>query len=64
VVLLTEERLFSKSDAASYLGISERTLDRWIEQGKLKVTRRLGKSPRWSREELDAAITVEQPEES
>lgn len=61
--LLTEERLFTKSDAASYLGISERTLDRWVEQGKLKVIRRINKSPRWSKEELDAALTVERPQE-
>lgn len=61
---MPDERLFSKSDAASYLGISERTLDRWIEQGKLKVTRRIGKSPRWSREELDIVIAVEQPDQS
>lgn len=61
---MTDERLYSKSDAASYLGISERTLDRWVDQGKLKVTRRAGKSPRWSKQELDAVLTTEQPQES
>jgi len=63
VMRVTDERLFSKSDAASYFGISERTLDRWIKQGKLKVTRQINKSPRWSKEELDAAARAGQPEE-
>lgn len=61
---MTDERLYTKSDAASYLGISERTLDRWVDQGKLKITRRVNKSPRWSKEELDAALTPVQPQES
>ena len=57
---MTDERLYSKSDAASYLGISERTLDRWVKDGKLSGTRRAGKSLRWSKAELDAVLT-EQP---
>lgn len=51
-----EERLFNKSRAASYLGICVRTLDRWIGKGRLKVTKRINKSPRWSKQELDAAL--------
>lgn len=58
---VTDERLYSKSDAASYLGISERTLDRWVKDGKLSGTRRAGKSLRWSKAELDAVLT-DQPE--
>lgn len=60
VMYVTDERLYSKSDAASYLGISERTLDRWVKDGKLSGTRRAGKSLRWSKAELDAVLT-EQP---
>lgn len=57
---LTDERLYSKSDAASYLSVSEKTIERWIAAGKLVVTKRIGKSPRWTKAELDAAL-AEQP---
>lgn len=58
---VTDERLYTKSDAASYLGVSEKTIERWIVGGKLAVTKRVGKSPRWSKDELDAALG-EQPD--
>ena len=59
VMYVTDERLYSKSDAASYLGISERTLDRWVKDGKLSGTRRAGKSLRWSKAELDAVLMLQ-----
>ncbi len=58
---VTDERLYSKTDAASYLGVSEKTIERWIASGKLVVSKRVGKSPRWTKDELDAALS-EQPD--
>lgn len=58
---MTNERLYSKTDAASYLGVSEKTIERWIASGKLVITKRIGRSPRWSKDELDATLS-EQPE--
>lgn len=60
VIRLTDERLYSKSDAASYLGVSERTIDRWVDAGRLKG-RKLGKSWRFTRAQLDALSDPEQP---
>jgi excisionase family DNA binding protein len=57
--ILTEERLYSKSDAASYLGVSERTVDRWIEAGRL-AGRKFGKQRKFTRAELDA-LAEDQP---
>lgn len=57
---MTDERLYSKSDAASYLGVGERTIDRWRTSGKL-TGRKFGKQWKFSRAELDA-IATEQPD--
>lgn len=57
---MTDERLYSKSDAASYLGVSERTIDRWKEAGKL-AGRKFGKQWKFTKSELDA-IAEEQPD--
>lgn len=62
VMILTDERLYSKSDAASYLGVSERTIDRWIDAGKLKG-RKVGKQRKFTRQELDELSQPEQPEQ-
>jgi excisionase family DNA binding protein len=60
---MTDERLYTKSDAASYLGVSEKTIDRWVKTTKLMVTKRVGNSPRWTKGELDAALSERQPEQ-
>jgi excisionase family DNA binding protein len=57
---LTDERLYSKSDAASYLGVSERTIDRWIDAGKL-TGRKFGKQRKFTRAELEA-LAEDQPD--
>jgi excisionase family DNA binding protein len=48
-------RLLVPKEAAEYLGISTRTLDRLIEQGMIAVIR-LGGSRRFKLEDLSAAI--------
>ena len=60
VMYLTDERLYSKSDAASYLGVSERTVDRWVEAGKLSG-RKVGKQRKFTKAEIEA-VSEEQPQ--
>lgn len=57
VAVLTErlgDRLLTRAEAAAYLGVSARTLDRWTREGT--VRRASERPPRYTAPDLDAAI--------
>ena len=52
---MSSKRLaFTSSQAASYLGVSKVTVQRWAAEGKMPGYRTPGGQWRFSREELDA----------
>lgn len=48
--------LMNEIDAASYLGLSRRTLQQWRVSGRGPSFRKLGAAVRYSRSDLDAFI--------
>lgn len=49
------DSLLDKRAVANYLGVSLRTVDRFLAEGRLPIGRRVGRFQRWTREEvLDA----------
>lgn len=50
-------RTFTRREAAEYLGVSTRTLDRWRKAGKITETHALGRGrrggPRFTKKALD-----------
>ena len=45
-------RLFSMSEVASYLDVSERTLRREIQRGRLSVSQ-VGRSPKFTQQQIE-----------
>lgn len=57
VAVLTErlgDRLLTRAEAAAYLDVSTRTLDRWTREGR--VRRASGAPPRYTVPDLNAAV--------
>ena len=48
--------LLSTEQVAQHLGISQRTVLAWVQQGRLPRPLRLGKAPQWELHELSKAI--------
>ncbi len=48
--------LLSTEQVAEHLGISQRTVLAWVQQGRLPRPLRLGKAPQWELHELSKAI--------
>jgi excisionase family DNA binding protein len=53
--------LLTADQAASYIGISKRTLWRLVSTKQLPECLHVGRAARWRREDLDAAIADWQP---
>ena len=50
----------TRDEAAAYLRVSLRTLDRWVQERKLRVYRlEAGRRRRFKREDLDRLLTEE-----
>lgn len=56
--MVTEKRLLSAKEAATYLGISHRTVWAWAKAGWLPVTR-LGRRVLFDRVQLDEVIEAQ-----
>ena len=50
---MTEQVWYTRDEAAEYLRVSTRTLDRWIASGRLRAYRQSRKLVRLRREDLD-----------
>jgi excisionase family DNA binding protein len=50
------DRLYDRYTAAAFLGISVRTLDLWIRQGKIPVVRPTQRSPRFNLRRIQQAL--------
>lgn len=57
---VAEQSWFTKEEAAEYLRVSTRTLDRWVAGGRLHAYRKSRKLIRFRREDLDAFMTGEE----
>lgn len=59
---VTDKRLLTKTDVASILRVSEKTVDRLERDGKIK-RHPLSKQVRYTQEEIDRFIAGKQPAE-
>jgi excisionase family DNA binding protein len=57
----TATEWLNKREAAALLGVSERTLMRWVQLDRCPVHRTPGGAPRFRRDEVDALITPDPP---
>lgn len=53
---LTRRKLINKRRVAELFGVSERTVDRWLEDGKLPKPRRTFGSPKWDYDDVAARL--------
>ena len=53
---ISHSELISASEVCSMFGVSNRTLSRWLENGKFPLPVRVGGTRRWRRSELDLFI--------
>lgn len=51
--------ILERGAVAELLGVSTRTLARWIDSGELPPPRRLGRRAYWLRQELDTWLSQE-----
>ena len=51
---MAEQTWFTREEAADYLRVGTRTLDRWITAGKLRAYKKSSRLVRLKREDLDA----------
>lgn len=54
MVSMTEQTWFTREEAAEYLRVGTRTLDRWITAGKLKAYKKSSRLVRVKRDDLDS----------
>lgn len=59
---MTDKRLLTKTDVASLLRVSEKTIERMERDGKIK-RHPLSKQARYTQEEVDRILASEQPNE-
>ena len=59
---VTDKRLLTKTDVASLLRVSEKTIDRLDKDGKIK-RHPLSKQVRYTQDEIDRYLAGEQPNE-
>jgi len=52
----SQEKWFTTTEAAEYLGVSQATIFRWMKQGLISF-HKIGKATRFSQEGLDAVVT-------
>lgn len=57
---MTDKRLLTKTDVASLLRVSEKTIERMERDGKIK-RHPLSKQTRYTQEEVDRYLAGEQP---
>jgi excisionase family DNA binding protein len=53
-----QNKIFTISEAADYLGVFRLTLRNWEKQGKVKSLRTLGGHRRYRKEELDRILEI------
>ena len=53
---ISHSELMSASEVCSMFSVSNRTLSRWLENGKFPLPVRVGGTRRWRRSELDLFI--------
>jgi excisionase family DNA binding protein len=57
---VTETPLMTKAEAAAYMRVTPRTLDRWVKAGRL-ARYRVGSTTRFKRADLDALVKPDEP---
>ncbi len=53
-----KDRVLASTEVAAELGISERTLERWIKRGKFPEPVRFGVRRQWLRSAVDAWVAA------
>lgn len=59
VMLMTQDRLLTKTEVAALLGVSERTIDRWVKLKKISPNPN-GKRPKFSATTIERYINGEE----
>ncbi|HEU4341239.1 MAG TPA: MerR family DNA-binding transcriptional regulator [Candidatus Binatia bacterium] len=57
----TKRRFINKRQVAELFGVSQRTVDRWLEDGKLPKPKRTFVSAKWNYDELAARLKFKSP---
>ena len=61
---MNDQTWFTREEAAEYLRVGTRTLDRWIVAGKLKAYKKSSRLVRLKREDLDSFMVSDGQDQS